>query len=234
MILNNMDNTEIKLLVFDLDGVLVDTISSWVWVHNHFGVNNDVSHERYKRREIDDLEFMRSDIALWLQKKNRIHIKEIEEILSSVPIMPGFGTTMEALEHLGIQCAIVSSGLEPLARHMGQLGNFSQIFANGLVTDADGFLTGEGILNVKLRAKGEPVEQLISSQGFEIESTVAVGNAETDIPMFKACGMGIAFNPLTEKLATSADIVIYQKKLTEILKYVCDVNRLPNGIKKEL
>lgn len=58
-----------KFVAFDLDGVLVDTFSSWVWMHKHFDVNNDHSLYAYQRGEIDYLEFMRRDIQLWLEKK---------------------------------------------------------------------------------------------------------------------------------------------------------------------
>ena len=58
-----------KFVAFDLDGVLVDTFSSWVWMHEYFGVNNDHSLFAYQRGEIDYLEFMRRDIQLWLEKK---------------------------------------------------------------------------------------------------------------------------------------------------------------------
>ena len=52
------------IVVFDLDGVLVDIQSSWDWVHRHFGVDNDESLAQYLAGQIDDLEFMRRDIAL--------------------------------------------------------------------------------------------------------------------------------------------------------------------------
>ena len=223
-------NSKVKLIVFDLDGVLVDTVSSWVWVHSYFGVNNDESFEKYMRQEIDDEEFMRSDIALWLEKNKQIHISEIQKILDSVPIMPGFDKTMKVLKYLGIQIAIVSSGLEPLAQRVGSMCGITHVLANGLETNEEGFLTGEGILKVKLRAKGEPVKRLITTLGVESASTVAVGNGETDIPMFEASGLGIAFNPLNDHLAQNADIVIYEKNLVEILRYICDLDALPSEL----
>jgi phosphoserine phosphatase len=222
----NSAKTPTEFVVFDMDGVLVDTVSSWVWVHQHFGVNNDASHEKYMREEIDDEEFMRSDIALWLKIKPRINIDEIRGILDNVPIMPGFETIMNTLTHLGIGVAIVSSGLEPLANRVGRIGRIPNILANGLKTDEEGYLTGEGILKVELRSKGQPVEQLISSLGYSKEATVAVGNGATDIPMFKACGMGIAFNPIDTRPVEDADYVIYNKDLTEILKHICDIDSL--------
>jgi phosphoserine phosphatase len=228
-----LNNSKVKLIVFDLDGVLVDTVSSWVWVHTYYGVNNDASYEKYMRHEIDDDEFMRSDISLWLKKQKRIHICEIQKILDSVPIMPGFELTIKALNYLDIQIAIVSSGLDPLAQRVGRLGGITHILANGLRTDKNGYLTGEGILKVKLRAKGKPVEQLVTSMGVEPESTIAVGNGETDIPMFHASGLGIAFNPIDDQPAQNADVVIYKKNLTEILKHVCEVDELPLDLRAE-
>ncbi len=228
-----LNNSKVKLIVFDLDGVLVDTVSSWVWVHNYYGVNNDASYEKYMRQEIDDEEFMRSDIALWLKKQKRIHISEIQKILDSVPIMPGFELTIKALKYLDIQIAIVSSGLDPLAQRVGRLGGITHILANGLRTDKNGYLTGEGILKVKLRAKGKPVEQLVTSMSIEPESTIAVGNGETDIPMFQASGLGIAFNPIDDQPAQNADVVIYEKNLTEILRHVCEVDELPSELRAE-
>ena len=63
-----------KFVAFDLDGVLVDTFSSWVWMHKHFNVNNDHSLYAYQRGEIDYGEFMRRDIALWLENKKDMTI----------------------------------------------------------------------------------------------------------------------------------------------------------------
>jgi phosphoserine phosphatase len=227
--MNNTNSTKskIKLIVFDLDGVLVDTVSSWVWVHEHYGVNNDTSYEKYMNNEIDDMEFMRSDIALWLAKKAKIHIDEIRRILEQVPLMNGFDATMGILHYLGIEIAIVSSGLLPLAERVASRGNINYVLANGLAIDGDGYLTGEGVLGVSLRAKQEPMVELKTKLGYDDESVIAIGNGETDIPMLKISGFGIAFNPLTEVLASAADAVIKKKDLTETLQYICDINDIP-------
>ena len=54
-----------KLVVFDMDGVLTEYFSSWVRVHEHFGTDNDEALRLYMEGKIDDEEFMRRDIALW-------------------------------------------------------------------------------------------------------------------------------------------------------------------------
>ncbi|MBE3122801.1 MAG: hypothetical protein IMZ58_11440 [Thermoplasmata archaeon] len=58
----------IKLVFFDMDGVLLDTVSSWRYIHEHFGTTNERSIMPYLRGDIDYLEFMRRDVSLW--KKN--------------------------------------------------------------------------------------------------------------------------------------------------------------------
>jgi len=226
------NNTKFRLIIFDLDGVLTTPISSWVWVHNHFGVNNDVSYNRYMRNEIDDHEFMRSDIALWLAKHNPLHIKKIIEVLDTVPITPGFDKLIKILKFLGLEIGIVSSGLEPLAIRVAREGGINQanVYANGLETDYNGNLTGEGILRVKLRAKGVTVKHLEQQLGFGQAETVSIGNGETDIPMFQASGFSIAFDPISKNLAQNANVVIHKKNLIEIIPHICDLTKLPTEI----
>ena len=123
MITINSRVPKFDLIIFDLDGVLADTVSSWVWLHDHFGVNNDASYYEYMAGKIDDAEFMRRDIALWLGKQKKLHITDIEQILDKIPIMPGFTETMAILDFLNITAAIVSGGLNHLAHRIAKIGH---------------------------------------------------------------------------------------------------------------
>ena len=49
-------------VIFDCDGVLVDSVSSWRTLHDHFGTDNSDELARFIAGEISDVEFMRSDI----------------------------------------------------------------------------------------------------------------------------------------------------------------------------
>ena len=55
----------IKAVCFDCDGVLIDTISSWRIIHEHFGTNSGEMLDRFLRGEVSDAEFMADDIGLW-------------------------------------------------------------------------------------------------------------------------------------------------------------------------
>lgn len=209
-----------RMGIFDMDGVLIEEVSSWVIIHDHFGVNNERSVKDYIEGKIDDFEFMRRDIALWRGKKEQIHIDEMREILDNATFMPGAVETFRALREMGITTAIVSGGLlcvaEPLAERLG----IYRVLANGLETDEKGYLTGEGILNVPLNDKGTVVRNLLKETGIKKEEAFAVGNSYIDVSMFKEVGFGIAFNPDDDVVRREADAVIEEKDLRRILEFL--------------
>ena len=60
-----MSDIATKCVIFDCDGVLVDSVSSWKTLHDHFGTDNSHNLTRFINGEITDVEFMRSDIQMW-------------------------------------------------------------------------------------------------------------------------------------------------------------------------
>lgn len=209
-----------KLVVFDMDGVLADAESSWVHVHKCFGVNNDHSLRAYLQGEIDDLEFIRRDIALWREKEPGVTAARIKILLSDVPLMNGAEKALEELKSRGVRTAIVSAGIDLLADMIAERIPIDIRLANGMKTDERGTLTGEGILRVKLTEKGEAVSRIARRFRLDREEVAAVGNSRYDVSMFKASGRGIAFNPEDEDVRKQASAVVEEKDLTKILDLV--------------
>lgn len=206
--------------MFDMDGVLADVESSWVYVHRSFGVNNDHSLYAYLRGEITDLEFIRRDIDLWRKKKPDVGLRDIERVLSEVPLMPGAEETVERLKDRGVKTAIVSAGIDLLAEKIaGKLG-MDLHMANGMMTDASGRLTGEGILKVRLADKGDAVDTAAKTLGVEHKDIASVGNSKYDVSMFRRSALGIAFCPEDDDVRSEADVVIDRKDLREILQHL--------------
>lgn len=211
-----------KLTVFDMDGVLTEYFSSWVWVHQHFGTDNDESLRAYIAGEIDDLEFMRRDIALWMEKKTGLTEEHMRDILGKVPIRKGARELMDWLHEKGVRTAIISGGIDILAERIGRELGIDHIIANGLDFDENGRLTGNGILRVVLKDKGIALRRLMEELGVERKDCAAVGDSNIDATMFKECALSIAFNPKDEAAEAKkyADYVVYGKSLLSIKPYL--------------
>jgi len=209
-----------RLVIFDMDGVLADTESSWVYVHRHFGVSNDHSLYAYLRGEIGDLEFIRRDVALWRQKDPGITANRIDEILDEVPLMRGARETISRLREGGYRTAIVSAGIDLLAQRIVRELKIDAHLANGFVQDKDGRLSGEGVLRVSLMDKGDAVEETGRSMGIHKKDIVSVGNSQYDVSMFRKSGFGIAFRPSDPKVREMADAVVEGNDLSEIVEII--------------
>jgi phosphoserine phosphatase len=207
----------IKLVFFDMDGVLIDVLSSWRFIHQRFGTSNRQSMTAYLNGEIDYSKFMRRDVALWKEKGQSATKETITKILLELPTMTGAKQCFQFLRTHRVKTAIVSAGLDILAEKIaGDLG-IDYVFANSVKTDANGRLTGEGILRVELTHKDKNVEQLRRKLVLPVDACAAVGNSCFDIPMFEACGLGIAFNPEDDCVRASADVIVEGKDLSRLI-----------------
>ncbi|MDR2866108.1 MAG: HAD-IB family phosphatase [Methanomassiliicoccaceae archaeon] len=213
-------NGRYGLVVFDMDGVLIDHLSSWTWVHDKMGVSNDKSFELFRKGEISEIEFIRRDIAMWTDKNSDIRISDIIDALHDIPLIPGIQETIATLSHHGIKSVIVSGGIDMAALMIANEYNFDGHAGNSILTYEDGRLTGEGRVNVDLTDKGIVTREFMRRYGASKEDTVAVGNSYTDVKMLEAAGLAIAFNPIDEHVIEAADVVIRSRNLSDILSII--------------
>lgn len=210
----------VKLVVFDMDGVLTDTYSSWKYVHEYFNTNNDKSVDEYLKGNIDDLEFIRRDVNLWKENGRFISKDKLEMILSDIPLMNGAEGCIKELRKKNVKTAIVSAGLETLAEKVGRVLGVDFVFSNGLEVDSDGFFTGNGVLGVRLMYKDLNVLDLSKRLGISLDEVVSVGNSCFDIPMFEVSGLGVAFNADDDCVRDAADVVIDEKDLFCVVDFL--------------
>lgn len=206
----------IQMVIFDMDGVLVDIDSSWQVVHREFSVDNSKNVRRHQQGEITYAEFARSDISLW----GRLHQDQIQEILATVPLMQGVKKTFTQLQRAGKATAIISSGLKPLANRLRTLYNIDYVYANELRTDAAGYLTGEGDSYITLDNKGEILTQLCTHTQIPPENCAVIGDSRCDLPLFHLAGLSIAFNANDVAIQHAADISIASSDLSDVLPWL--------------
>ncbi|MCI4364062.1 MAG: HAD-IB family phosphatase [Thermoplasmata archaeon] len=207
----------IEFVAFDMDGTLINIESSWAEVHRFFGDSNQEALELFLADKIDDVEFIRRDVRVWWKHAPQLSRAEVDRILGSVPLMPGAERLFAELHDRNIRTAIVSGGIDLLAERVGRRLGVDRVLANGLVADGQGRLTGEGVVRVPIKGKGQVLAGLQTELGYAPEVTASVGNSEIDVALFRQSRIGVAFLPADDAVREGATHVITRPDLTELL-----------------
>jgi len=104
--------------------------------------------------------------------------------------------TIQKLKDASYHPVIVTNGFEEIARDFGKRIGIEEVYGNSPEAK-DGVLTGE-LKDKKLltlKSKGDFVRNYIKQHGLDKKMTVAVGNDENDMFMFREVGLSIVFNP---------------------------------------
>jgi phosphoserine phosphatase len=208
----------IRLVALDMDGTLVDVESSWHAVHEYFGESNEEALDLFIHDRIDDEEFLKRDLAIWRRHRPNLQVDELERILASVPLMPGAVELLNGLRERGVHSAIISGGIDVLARRIGRELGIDYVLANGFRVDADGKLTGEGIIRVPIKNKEAVLAQVQAQLGVPVAETAAVGNSEIDVGMFRRSRIGIAFAAVDAAVRAGATHVVAGRDLRKVLE----------------
>lgn len=211
-------NDSIKLVAFDLDGVLIDEPGSWMQVHKALGTQ-DKAHQHacaFFNGKISFEDWARKDVALW----NGTRISKINDILYGIPLMDGVSETLSELKDMGFKIAIITGGLKTLADRIRKTHNLDYSIGNELTT-RDGKIIGVK-KDVDFYSKGRILSEIASQEGITTSQCACIGDHVNDIPMFKLAGLSIAFNPKDEELRKHADYVIEEKKIRDIIAYLTE------------
>jgi phosphoserine phosphatase len=210
----------LKLVVFDMDGVLTDILSSWKYLHDYFKTSNEKSVREYITGNIDDAEFIKRDVLLWKENGKAIKKEKLNYLLSKISIMNGAEKCISILSDNNIKTVIVSAGINILAdRLVNELG-IDYALSNGIKTDQNGYLVEEGVVRVKLMHKEEAVLNIAKKLKIPLKRIATVGNSCFDIPMFEITGLSIAFNPEDDCVKKAANFIVEDKDLTKILPFL--------------
>ena len=211
-----MNQLEVKLAAFDLDGTVLEHNSSWVAIHRHFGTehNGAASLRLYTEGKIDYREFMRRDISSW---PKGVAKEEIVSILSNYRVRREAPGVFSELRSRGIKTALVTSGIDILARDVAADLGIDHWVANGLRFDKNRKLLPKGVGRVDPTRKDVAYQKLLSKVGIPSKKTIAVGDTIYDLAFLKSAGMGFM---LAHSTRVPDPEIIHIEKLTEIFDHI--------------
>lgn len=224
---------QIKLVVFDMDGVLVDVedynegekkiaVSTWQVVFDKIGIYHE--HKRLKEMFIAGkfpsyTEW--TDEACKVLQKHGLTKEKFCEIINNRPLINGAKETLIELKNRGYKTAVITGSFQALAeRTKNKLGLDFVISHCDLVFDENGNLKEWKLIPCDFEGKAEYFHKLIKELNLSPSECVYIGDEINDILIFKEAGLSVAFNCFKEEVKKVANIVIDKKDLREILKYL--------------
>ncbi len=209
----------IKLVVFDLDNVIIDgegidEIGKLINIEDQIAAITEQA--------------MQGDIDFETSIKKRVGLlkgvatEDIKTLANEMPLMKGAEETVSTLKENGFEVAIISGSFDIIADTIKGKLDVDNVFTNSLVEE-DGILTGEVTGPLVSGSKLDVLSELIEEKGYTLDECVAVGDGANDISMIESAKYGIAFNA-KPALKENADIIVETRDLTDVLNVIINLN----------
>ena len=201
-----------NLVVFDLDGTLTPQSSVWEHIHKALGTwdgRGETHLNDWLAGKIEYAEFARVDALEW----KGTPVGEIRRVVAEISVLPGAKEGVDFLKARGDTVAIVSSGLDVLAGRVADELGVEKHYANKLKIDKDGLVTGEVKIMVPAErpgehlpnGKGKILRDIQDATSIDLDETIAVGDSDSDIPMFLRAGTSYTVNQATDGARAAAN-----------------------------
>lgn len=208
--------SEIRLIVFDFDGILVDA-RQIIELARRAGVQEEVETLIRQWEESSSSPSPYHHKAVSLLKG--LAYSDATDVAENLPIMPGAEEVVRILKDRGLKMAVITSGYHVTTGKLVEKLGIDYAFANELLFE-NGVATGKMIEKVgDATAKVRALEKVASLEGITLDQCIVVGDGVNDLLMMKKAGLGIAFNG-DPKLRQVVDVVVEGKDLRRILPYV--------------
>jgi|SRR5215469_2189837 len=206
----------IKLVIFDMDGVIFEGRNFWLDLHRRYSTEADALDlaERYLKHDYELLGRITTEI-LWKGKPAAAFL----DLVRQRKYQNGVVELVKGLRQCGVMTAIVSSGPIQLAvRAQNDLG-IDAIRANELKL-IDDRVSGQINIAVPDSDKGRVSLELMRSLAVTPAESAAVGDTESDVDVAKVVGLPVAYDSNSAELNSLARVHLRKGELFKLLDIV--------------
>jgi len=209
---------EIKVISFDLDGVLFDGKSASYPVAKAVGLEKEFLRvlQRNAEKELSMEEAITEGAKIWAG----ISVNgEFDHLIETLPLMEGAEETVSTLKECDYKVGCISSGvsqyfLAPLQKRL----KLDFVYSN-ILGESDGAHDGSVSYVMGGPQKAETILRYLSENSMNSSNLASVGDGENDIDIFKISQLSIAFNPDSERVSKAASLTIRSKDLRSVLPH---------------
>lgn len=201
LLVMDMDSTAIQIECIDEIAKLAGT-GELVSAITESAMRGELDFEQSLRRRVSTLKDAPESI--------------LQDVRSTLPLMPGLQETLQTLQKHGWKTAIASGGFTYFADYLKDLLRLDCAVSNQFDI-VDGKLTGlvKGDV-VDAQYKAQTLQRLHDEYGIAPEHTIAIGDGANDLAMMNVAGLGVAFHA-KPKVQQQAQIVVNFADLTALL-----------------
>ncbi|MEM4035705.1 MAG: HAD-IB family phosphatase [Fervidicoccaceae archaeon] len=187
---------KVKIVAFDMDGVLVPHKNSWDLVHARFGVLREAEELAlmFRRGEIDYYDWLYLSTLLWLKASGgTASRRDLEKVFERVDVDPRFLDVIERLRSEGRKIVIVSCGVSVLVEKIAKRVKADEWHSSLLVFDSRGRLVPGGIPRVEAGGKGRVLLEVAERMRANRSELAFVGDSVWDREAFAVAGLPILY-----------------------------------------
>jgi len=169
------------IVCFDLEGVFTPEV--WIAVSKATGIDE----LKLTTRDISDYDvLMKGRIAIL--KKNNITLKDIQEIISKMDLLPGAKEFLDYIRSVAQIVIVTDSFIDFVMPFMKKLG-FPMCFCHNLEVNEEGIIT-----DYKIRISEMKKKTVLAFKKLNFE-VIAAGDSYNDVSMLLEAKHGILFRP---------------------------------------
>ncbi len=199
----------IKLMVFDMDGVLLKNRNSWDVIINRAIKNNN--YNDYNRMEYTFDYIYKNNIPE--NYYNNLKDYNIKKYLNINDMSDNINNTVEYLKSKNIKTAIVSAGSHCFAEYLSDLFGMDYFIGNKIDINKKIF-----IKNVDPAYKDKNIKFIQKKFNVKMENTISIGDSFYDLSMKRSSKYFIAFNPSNIEMMKYSDFVVKSNNLYDVIK----------------